>query len=603
MTNCIVCVLGIVIVASQYICLQKIFVRDRGTVHRTVGILLSIHLSIALSTQLFGFFSYPSILVAHTTVVLGLLYYLKIHKKSEAQHEEKKHPLEWGALVLFIATILSLSAVYTNYSGVYNISTSNEYFETEHLAYPYPSVSDEWYAISWVKKTIQTGRIPFDNPLDKNETSFFNLQFPFHSLLAGLFVLFGANPLNDFYIFSVLINCMLVLLLYASIRYFKVSQEIALITSTASLSIPWGATVLGLWSLIPATFGFILIFIFIIESSEYVRTQSSLFGVLLSILLVGLLYPPFLVFVLPICAIVFPTIPCIALTKKYLVLGSLLALGVGAVVMYTSTGVFGYIVQRIFYHSLLGNAQPVLLPHLLLSIVFIIFAFVAVVLYWKLHRMVVTVWCVGVFLWLVYATTTWRFIIGYERVVVVTLFVTLMLSAIGLNQVYELLKEKKWTHIGICIQIVAVMYALVTTIGYTRDDSWKELVAIDAQAQRMYLPGAPIILAFNPDDAELLNQVQGKRILSTPWKGTILGVVSNNVPVITQSGTLTLHPGMYEQFMTMNCEERYIHAVSLMIEYTYTQPFNCPEFIDIGSSREGLQFKKLNKKKPEKITS
>lgn len=582
-------IIGALMVTAQCVLLHKIFLKIPQAQYRILFSVLGIHLAVALITQYAGVFTYGVLASIHAVALLPLWFFGRTHTFSELGREQARLIREWGALVLLVAVPITLSMVYFNYSGTYNISTNAQYFEAEHLSYPYPSVSDEWYAMSWVAQTIETRSLPLHNTYDESDQSFTNYQFPFHSVLAGVFLLFGVHPIHGYVLVSIFLNSLLVLLLYSVMRTYGATQGSALLASTMALTIPWGATLLGLWCLIPATLGSIALFALIGGCAR--RDDLVVYTIPGGAVITLLLYPPYIVFVAPI------TFTFLFLLKKKLrtryCIGMIgvVALLLGAVLLQPE------LLERVWREALLGDVKPLLVPHQLLPLLYIVLAYVMVVPLKKRFAPILIPWGIGLIAWVCYAVMTYRFVIGYERAVVVTLFFTLILAALGLTRLIKLFNPSVRRYAVLGVNMVAVLAMVLTTIGYTEHEDWRKLTAIDSVSGALYVPGAPIILAYYPDDATLFKTMHSDRILTIPWKGTVLGVVSDVTPIVTQPGTISSNSGLYDDFITAQCDEKHRLARAYHVTYTYTHRFNCEGFTTVQSSGEGVVLQKVTKLK------
>jgi hypothetical protein len=202
-------------------------------------------------------------------------------------------------------------------------------------------------------------------------------------------------------------------------------------------------------------------------------------------------------------------------------------------------------------------------------------------------------WGLTILVAALYAWTSMRFVVGYERTVVLVLFITLVLAAVGLARLIDALPDRIYPHARRAVAIVAVIVAVAIVPTYTTQLGWTKLVAVDTERQEVLLPGAPVVTAYAYEDEWLFSALEGERFLAVPWKGTTVAVATGNIPVTTQPGTISIQPGLYHTFINAPCEEKRAIAAEYDIAYVFTHRFACPGFEKMATNTEGLVLQKV----------
>jgi hypothetical protein len=244
---------------------------------------------LAVLTQFFGVFYFWVIFGAN------LVYFFLLASKFFLKKSllPRFNNIDWVFFIVAIISVLTLYQVHYNYTGKYNVANDVlfQYHEVKNMKYVYPYFSDEWYAVSLVKESINSHSLPLKNPFDN---SFFpNLEMFFHSFIAEIMLLFGLDPLTQYTTLSIFINTLIILLAYLFLRINNVSKTASAIASLLILYITSASNLPGIWNLIPVTMGVVLSligFCFLSQNNFKMVALSFLFGTLF--------YPPFFIFYL-----------------------------------------------------------------------------------------------------------------------------------------------------------------------------------------------------------------------------------------------------------------------------------------------------------------
>jgi len=204
-------ILGLIILLIPFLLTLKFQDRKKGFIT-------------ALITQFFGIFNYPIILSIN--ILSGLIIILKTDfKELKEKIAFKKIKIDFILIFVLIVVFIELFSVHFNYTGkISDIKNPYENLkEVKNMKYVYPYFSDEWVAVSLIKYSTETGKLPFVNPLWKN-SYFPNLEFAFHSFLSEFFLILNLNPLTSYVFFAIIFGLLICFLVYFLLRFNKVGR-------------------------------------------------------------------------------------------------------------------------------------------------------------------------------------------------------------------------------------------------------------------------------------------------------------------------------------------------------------------------------------------
>jgi hypothetical protein len=133
---------------------------------------------------------------------------------------------------------------------------------------------------------------------------------------------------------------------------------------------------------------------------------------------------------------------------------------------------------------------------------------------------------------------------------------------------------------------------------YTRISLWKKIKLYHYGLDKEFQTASPANQYLHPDDLRIFKTLKKNTFLAPPWKGTVLGIATDNYPLTVKSGTITISPLLYPEFMNASADEKVRLAERFGIQYVYSHPFYAAGFTLIGRSEEGLSlysFEKNNK--------
>jgi hypothetical protein len=598
-------------------------------------------------TQLFSVFMYPVVFVLYGAVLSGIFFYIK--KKKIPSYKIKWKSLDWVLVVLFLLSLYAFYSVHGSYDGLYNVLHTQEYLTAEDFSYIYPYFSDEWYAASFAKKSIENKTLPLVNPFSGENAPFLNFEFAFHSAVSSFFLLLGLNPVTNYIYLSFLTNAFLVVLLYIYAYILTKNRGAALSAGLSLLFVTNGANLPTIWSFIPISLGAFFLFgslIFLESEKKSAYLMTTFFSLVF--------YPPLIVFILPIYFVKrfqdknsyfhvsFYHIGAIIFSAAFVVISAyaLKDKNILSAVLGSGMFLFGFLIaikESFFPHILFKNKfiknQFLKIPlyYIFLGAIFIlpfilnisetkyflealksflyyktftpgafpqysplyIIPTLSLLLFliglpdlFKKNKLLLATILEGSFFWGVYAFSLERFIIEYQRVIFVVSVLISAGSAYGVYRIFILLNipERSLRYIFLFILVASSFFAF----QYTKPVTWQRLVLFHKESGQTFLPAAPANKYLTENDLEVFKSIHKAKFLSIPWKGTVIGVATDNYPLSTKPGTITINPELPDEFWVASCEGKKSIAEKFNIEYVYFPPFECRGFNKIAESGEGL---------------
>jgi len=591
-------IVGILILLFPFLLINKFKDKKLGFAY-ILSFAIAFHLFVAIFTQAFRIFTYPVILGINLIILIIIILknnFIKIIQKIRTVR------LDWILILIIIIAFVHLFSVHYNYSGRVTVFNGEIRVnkEVKNMKYPYPYFSDEWHAIAVAKYSIASRSLPFSNPLLFNG-KFVNLEFPFHSFVSELVLLLDLDPLTDYTKLTIFTGLLVCVLIYVFLRINKVNKFAAGISSLSALYITNGANLPGLWNLIPIILGIIsmlLVFIFISLNNKLM--------VFLTITLTLFFYPPLLIFcaVVLLSKLIFSKVSIKEKIKElsyYLILAAFVAVILATSYFFVNKSIKSFIhyilFSKIFYTSITQNLIPQFLILEIIPISILVLSFIGVVSVIKKKIWLVNLLFLGLLYWGLYSFAIFRFIIEYSRVVVFTSVLIIIFAGFGLNFVIRLLKSInffKKRHILDYILIGIMLLFIIFSFNYTKRENWMELKLVDSETKKTYLPAAPANNYLHPDDLKLFENIKEKRFLSIPWKGTVIGVATDNYPLETKQGTISNRVVKFSNFMKANCKRKIKLAKKRKIDYVYATEINCLGMELVGTSSEGLYLYKFS---------
>lgn len=586
-------VLGIILLAVPFLLLAGFKDKKLGFA-KILSFVLVLQLSIAVFTQSLRLFTYSTVLALNFIVflvVLGIFYRNRLFKRVALDLKKT----DWILIFVIIVSFLHLYRVHYNYSGKYSTFRARD-TQAEHMVYPYPYYSDEWDAVSFIKYSIDSRELPIVNPLSSHKSLFRNLELAFHSFLSEIVLLLDLNPLIDYTKISLAVGALTIILVYLLLRVNEVNRLSAAIASLSALYITNGASLPGIWYLLPLNVGIIFLLLgFIFISKE--RLKMAIFVGFITLLF----YPPLVVFYLPAFVVFLIASKKISKRQKLkaLFVFSFIVFAAAAAVSFfyfLSKGRLEKFYDYILFSKLIHPTfAPDSIPNYPIANIIpthiLLLSAVGIFVLLKRKSWLVLSIIIGLVHWFLYSEVSFRLIIEYERVIFSTSILLVIVAGFGLNYlvdvvgVFGLFRKENMVNY---IQAGVLLLFLALSFGYTKQEGWQKLTLTNFKTGRTLLPEAPANKHLHPDDIELFRNIKEKRFLSLPWKGKVVGVATDNYPLLTKAGTISVTLVPLSKFMQGDCSVKRKMAKNRHIEYLYLPEFFCPGFEFVGKSSEAL---------------
>jgi hypothetical protein len=586
---------GTILFLLPFLLLGLFVDKRRGFVYIIFSILF-FHVALAFFTQLFGIFYYQVIFWATLLAdVLALAILFKFRNKFSFKFSN----IDWVAVLVVFVAVLTLYQVHYNYTGKASLVMDKPalYHEVKNMQYPYPYFSDEWYAVSLIEGAIKFHSLPFHNLLDNG--FFSNLEMFSHSFLAELTLLLDFDPLTQYTVLSIIINTLIVILVYLFLRLADIPKKISAIFALFVLYITCGANLPGIQHLIPVTLGIL----FSLIGFCFIQMRKTKM-VLLSFFTVSLFYPllsPF--YILSVLIYLFSTVKKLKENKfkiiGYSALAIFLAVPLVLILLLISPAAWlvNLVFSKLYYFSFTGFFIPQYNIFYIVPWCVLVLALAGFQVAFKKTPWLFWPLIIGILYWISYFFTTYRFIIEFERAIYFTSIIICITAAFGFQKLKDYFISNFNKKANIILKLVesAAIIAFVLFIPfYTSGENWKELVSINQQTKDMVYPRGLANNYLTPDDLNIFKDIKGKKFLSIPWKGTVIGVATENYPAATKGGTITLGPlDLTDNFIQGDCAKKTDMVKNLKLDYVYLLPFDCPGFEKIDQSSEGFVLYKV----------
>lgn len=596
-------ILGIILLVSPFLLLSLFSDKKRGFIY-ILFFLFLFHTFLAFFTQFFGVFYYW-VIVAFTALadLTAFIFYLR---KSNFKFRLPK--IDWILLLVILIACITLYQVHYNYTGKINLATDEtvSYHEVENMEYVYPYFSDEWYAVSLIKHSITSHSLPLWN--DLSNSFFHNLEMFFHSLTAELILILNLDPLTQYTLLSIFFNVLIIALVFIFLRLNKVSSLSSAIASLSVLYIASGANLPGMWHLIPVHMGII----FSLIGFCFMARPASGYP---DFLLASLLSIPVIIFYGPLFIFYGPSLAVFAVLKffktrlpgrqakkeifkisSYILIALFLILPVSYIILMISplSGLAGFIASKIFYSSFTGLNIPQLHFYGIIPVWIILLALLGIQSVFKKMKWLFAPFLLIIIFWFFYSFTISRFVIEYERVVFFGSIIVAIISGFGVAKLEDYLKRFRFPAFKSFWAIAMVLFLLFTPF-YTSTGNWEKLILINQRNGAKSYPKSPANNYLVDDDLKIFKNLKGQRFLSIPWKGTVIGVATDNYPVVTKEGTISVgQESMFDAFLNSDCQGKKNIAEAYKLDYVYVKEFECDSFRKIAESQEGFVLYKIN---------
>lgn len=547
----------------------------------TLSFFILIQVSIAVVSQLFGFFEYKNILIINIIISLFSLFLnIKYFKKDffNGFFNEKY-------LIFFIAITIIFTQFYLvhfRYSG--ELATYNGIVEVENFNPKQPYFSDEWIAISMSEKVIESKNLPLINPLDN--TRFYNFLFVFHSLIAQFDLFLNLNLINDYSWLSIIFSLITLVFIYILLIKLDISNNIALLTIFLISYLPNSSNLPLLWYLLPWNLGFIFLIAFFIMV-EYKKYWLAYIFNIASIVF----YPPIMIFSIPsFFALIFRKISYKILVSYLATLISGFFISLFIISKHTdqSYGNVVYKLSNLIIRPLenIYGVAPSFLFWDVVPFICVPFVFIGIVVFFKKYNYILVTFYVGFVLWILYSLNFKTFFADYHRVVAISAILAMIIFSITFNFLYKNIKYKisflNSDEFSKIINLLILVIFFVALFSFTGRQGWKDFKTLNIE------PMPPANNYLTEDDLNLFKDINNERFIAPPWKGLVIAVATKNLPLSSKASTLTMNIVDYYDFIKLDC---YVMTDVLNFhntKYVYIPEKKCSQFKELGKSREGL---------------
>lgn len=548
------------------------------------------HLLVALITQSVHAFTYPVVLCLHVVFAVIALYIAFKYR----QPATEKVSVHWFFLCSLLIVLSLLVSVHYFYTGIVDDGFGGRM--VNRSSYTYPLYSDEWSAVAFIKYSIESGSLPFANSLNYN-FPFINFLAGFHSLVSEIVLLLGLNPLTQYVWLAIANGILTCILVFAILRRSGVGLYAS---SAVMMTVPFITTSGNLASII----------YFIPYSLSFVFLLTSILGFLmknrvvtfLSLIISLIIYPPMIVFALPVCLVV-------ALYKQYkfiyfskwfylglIILVSLFFLIVASLSRISFTEMYDLFVSFLIR----GNPNDGVVSFKFWDVLPIFsLPFICVGAYYlikkKEHNIILVPTLVGLAFWIFFSFYQKTFLIERTRIVSITSIFLILIGGLGLERAIKYVKENYDFSDKIVflrsLRIIVLALFIILSFFFSKIGLWHKLsieIENNAGKTQRRIPSPPVTRYLSEKDLELFRDIRAKRFISPRWKGLVIGVATGNYPLDSKTSTITNKILVYSDFINANCEQKDVYANKFKIDFAYTKAFSCSNFQEIGIGPEGL---------------
>jgi len=592
-------VIGAILLLVPFLLLYKFKDKKLGFAY-ILSFVLAFQLAVAILTQALGIFRYWIVVAVNLIAVVIVLKYVDYRKLIESIKEIK---IDWVLLAIIIILFIQLFSIHYNYTGT--ITKVNEPFiEVEGMKYVYPYFSDEWSAISLIQYSMESGKLPLVNPLWHN-IGFPNLELPFHSFVSEILLLLNLNPLTQYILITIGTGMLICFLLYLFLRFNNLGKLISGVTALSLGYVVNGANLPGIWYLIPLILGMISLL-----CSLFFFLNGDRKMILFSGFLTLIFYPPLFVF-FTVALISYLIVK--GRKENWKTLGLYLLVGFIVTIIlslfaYFTYGSFSEFISFIGEKLLYETFTPFAIPDFSIwKIIPLATMALAAIGLFELIRKKQRIWIismvlVGLLYWWLYSFILWRFIIEYERVIVTTSILIVILSGFGLHYLIKYARRVDFIKQYKIPEILMILFLILSfgfSFSYTERNDWQNLQLHSVVDDAVFSPAAPANNYLTEDDLRLFSGIKGKVFLSQHWKGLVIGVATQNYPLHSKPSTITNEIILYNDFLVEDCSGKkdivneFESDWEMNLDYIYSEEFNCPGFKEIGRSEEELVLYKV----------
>jgi hypothetical protein len=554
---------------------------------------MSAYIALIYGIALFGWSS--RITFVGSAVVVGLVWTAVRIKTLIELLPDLSFPKQWiryGGPVVFVGLAATSVLVQPHFSYTGPVIRSSEVTDVTNIEILTPYFSDEWASVAFVDQALTTGGLPVRHPFAE-QSSYVSYLTAYFMGLTAFFSTFGFDPLFDFAYAPLFLGIALVYAAYNAARSLGASR---VASASAALTVPFianSANLAGIWYAIPAHAGLLVLMFIVALQKESGRWR------LIGYLLATFLYPPIIVFVIPMLLVTESRAHSIR------IIGGIVAAGCAAIVIgalsptvslvHSITNAYALLVRPLGLDF--AGDIPLYPPHIVIPAVAIVGCFFAIPTLASKHRALGSVLAVGIVGWTVYSFIATTIVIDVQRVVFITSVGMCVAAALGYDVVIA------WLTKTVSFNPTAIVWAVIV-IGishaaphYSSDASWKQFVLPTPNRGEgtFLLPSPPASQYLLQEDLDLLDRYDviasssPRRFVTTPWKGLAIGAATRHIPLHTKASIVGTSYVRYEKIVEANCEELEEYRRKFSINFIYTPKLaTCPNAVAVATSTEGF---------------
>lgn len=501
-----------------------------------------------------------------------------------------------ATLVVIGCVVAQLTLVHVAYTGPVTTITETTYRADD--TYLYPLFSDEWVTLAIARNVLERDATFATQPF--TGAPYVNILTFFHAFVVGVLSSSMLALPTAYVLVAITTGVLMVLmigLLLIALRtpFWFVLVGISLVPFVVNASnLPM------LWYLLPWNISFVLLLACmaacIASTSWWLRTASATLALAV--------YPPMLVFIIPIY-IVWSVLEVrttgVSHRRWLYVWGGIATGGIISVIALIAAGVpiraGGAEVWSLLVRP--RGESPLFTPPFFLwqvlplaTIPLLVYSFfMQERTLWYVRASVV----VGLIGWAIMPLLSVTVIIDYYRIVAITALLLMPLATVAAvpvwRRLYAYLPHRWQVPIGRVAAGAFLVTVLVLVPSYAAQERWRAFaVSVPAPGGGVIttMPAAPVNRYLHPDDLALFADLHNERFLSPGWKGLVLGALTDNVPLYTKASTITMRLASYDAFMQGDCAFKRKVVQQTRMTYVYGDKVNCPGFLVVGESAEGL---------------
>ncbi len=242
-----------------------------------------------------------------------------------------------------------------------------------------------------------------------------------------------------------------------------------------------------------------------------------------------------------------------------------------------------YVMRPNFNNGISHFAIWNIIPIILLPLICI-----GVVRLWKekkMHLLAAIITIAG--FWIAYTYTEKFFIIEYSRLVAIGSVLLVIVSGFGSEYLIRFLKRPSQVK---ALEKIFLILIFIWSFSYTSHTAWEKLtLTLDREhGSHTEIPAAPANQYITGDDLRLFSGFSQQRFIAPAWKGLVIGAATDNSPLESKQSVISNDILSYYTFITADCAGKKSLAEKSKLVYAYSTHFECPDFIPLGKSSEGL---------------